>query len=161
MSDGAGNSDAWRALFAEQPDVVNHNIETVQRLQRGEAVSRVRKKPCVSCGVTKGSSPNQAHPGWVNQQMKSLVLADLAALEIDIVTIASTFGRRHVTFRLLVGSGPMSLRNGNRSESRWVSDTLSRPAGAQSSHHAAESVTAVQLSLSRTSVDDRTTVVEV
>jgi lipoic acid synthetase len=85
------------------------------------------------------------------------VLADLAALEIDIVTIGQYL--RPTSHHLPVARWvePDEFAKWKQvGESMGIRHIESTPL-TRSSHHASESVTAVQLSLSRASVDDRTT----
>ncbi|MGB1083619.1 MAG: lipoyl synthase [Ilumatobacteraceae bacterium] len=161
VSDGAGNSDAWRALFAERPDVVNHNIETVQRLQRvvRPSAGYARSLAFLAASKAEGLLTKSGLILGLGESADEItsVLADLAALEIDIVTIGQYL--RPTSHHLPVARWvePDEFAQWKQvGESMGIRHIESTPL-TRSSHHAAESVTAVQLSLSRTSVDDRTT----
>ncbi|MEC7580602.1 MAG: lipoyl synthase, partial [Actinomycetota bacterium] len=161
VSDGAGNSEAWRVLFAQRPDVVNHNIETVQRLQRvvRPSAGYARSLAFLAASKAEGLLTKSGlilGLGESADEIKS-VLADLAALEIDIVTVGQYL--RPTSHQLPVARWvePDEFAQWKQvGESMGIRHIESTPL-TRSSHHAAESVTAVQLSLSRASVDDRTT----
>ncbi|MED5298409.1 MAG: lipoyl synthase, partial [Actinomycetota bacterium] len=161
VSDGAGNSEAWRVLFAQRPDVVNHNIETVQRLQRvvRPSAGYARSLAFLAASKAEGLLTKSGlilGLGESADEIKS-VLADLAALEIDIVTVGQYL--RPTSHHLPVARWvePDEFAQWKQvGESMGIRHIESTPL-TRSSHHAAESVTAVQLSLSRASVDDRTT----
>ena len=52
ISDLGGDAGALQTVFDARPDVLNHNIETVARLQRaGAPVGRLRPQPV---GVVQG-----------------------------------------------------------------------------------------------------------
>lgn len=53
VSDFQGNTDSLQTVFDARPDVFNHNIETVARLQRGPSFS-------VVCPVAFGARAGQA-----------------------------------------------------------------------------------------------------
>ena len=161
VSDGAGNSEAWGVLFAQRPDVVNHNIETVQRLQRvvRPSAGYARSLAFLAASKAEGLLTKSGlilGLGESADEIKS-VLADLAALEIDIVTVGQYL--RPTSHHLPVARWvePDEFAQWKQvGESMGIRHIESTPL-TRSSHHAAESVTAVQLSLSRASVDDRTT----
>jgi lipoic acid synthetase len=91
IPDCKGDPDALATVFSARPDVLNHNVETVPRLQRavrpsaGYARSLAVLARAVDAGlVTKsgiivglGEEPHEVHA----------VLADLAAIGVGIVTI--------------------------------------------------------------------------
>ena len=161
VSDGAGNSDAWRALYAERPDVVNHNIETVQRLQRvvRPSAGYARSLAFLAASKAEGLLTKSGLILGLGESADEInsVLADLAALEIDIVTIGQYL--RPTSHHLPVARWvePDEFAQWKQvGESMGIRHIESTPL-TRSSHHAAESVTAVQLSLSRASVDGRST----
>ena len=91
IPDCKGDPDALDAIFAERPDVLNHNIETVARLQRaarpsaGYARSLAVLARAKSAGLTTKSSLI-AGMGETAEEMEQ-TLADLAGVGVDIVTI--------------------------------------------------------------------------
>ena len=155
VSDAAGNVAAWRTLFDCKPDVVNHNVETVQRLQRvvRPSAGYARSLSFLAASKAEGLLTKSGlilGLGETEDEI-SAVLADLAALQVDIVTIGQYL--RPTSHHLPVA--------------RWVEPTefarwkfvgeemgirhIESTPLTRSSHHAAESVAAVQVSLGRTS----------
>lgn len=91
ISDARGDGDALAVLFAARPDVLNHNVETVARLQRavrpsaGYARSLSLLARAKAAGlVTK--SGLMVGLGETDAEIDGL-LADLAGIGVDIVTI--------------------------------------------------------------------------
>jgi lipoic acid synthetase len=91
ISDCRGRADALGLILAERPDVVNHNIETVARLQRAVRPSAgyarslsVLARSAAAGLVTK--SGLVVGMGESAEEIES-TLADLAALGVSIVTI--------------------------------------------------------------------------
>ena len=91
ISDVHGSADALATLFDVRPDVLNHNVETVARLQRavrpsaGYARSLSVLARAKAAGlVTK--SGFMVGLGETDAEIEGL-LADLAAIGVDIVTI--------------------------------------------------------------------------
>ncbi len=155
VSDGAGNLSAWKKLFASRPDVVNHNVETVQRLQRVVRPSAGYARSLSFLAASK-SEGLLTKSGLIlglgeSEDEISAVLADLAALQIDIVTIGQYL--RPTSHHLPVARW---VEPSEFAHWKSVGETLgirhieSTPL-TRSSHHAAESVAAVQVSLGRTS----------
>ena len=91
VSDMRGDDDALGVLFASAPDVLNHNIETVARLQRavrpsaGYARSLSVLARAKAAGLTTKSSIIVGM-GETSSEVEQ-TLADLAAVGTDIVTI--------------------------------------------------------------------------
>jgi lipoic acid synthetase len=91
VSDAKGDAAALQALFAERPDVFNHNIETVPRLQRivrpsaGYARSLSVLARAADAGLTTKSG-FMLGLGEKSHEVESL-LADLASVGVKIVTI--------------------------------------------------------------------------
>ena len=91
ISDGKGDAASLELLFASRPDVLNHNVETVPRLQRavrpsagyarslGVLARAKQAQLTVKSGliVGIGETPDEVDG----------VLADLASIGVDIVTI--------------------------------------------------------------------------
>jgi lipoic acid synthetase len=89
ISDAKGSLDSLQALFAVRPDVLNHNVETVSRLQRAVRPSAgyARSLAVLSHAaglVTKSSI--MVGLGETDDEMIG-ALADLAGIGCDIVTI--------------------------------------------------------------------------
>jgi lipoyl synthase len=91
ISDARGDAASLRTLFASRPDVMNHNVETVARLQRAVRPSAgytrslsVLARAKAAGLVTK--SGFMVGLGETDAEIEGL-LADLAAVGVDIVTI--------------------------------------------------------------------------
>ena len=155
VSDGAGNLLAWKTLFDARPDVVNHNIETVQRLQRVVRPSAGYARSLSFLAASK-SEGLLTKSGLIlglgeSEDEISSALADLAALDIDIVTIGQYL--RPTSHHLPVARWvePSEFDHWKSvGEAMGIRHIESTPL-TRSSHHAAESVAAVQVSLGRTS----------
>ncbi|MFW2333208.1 lipoyl synthase [Ilumatobacter sp.] len=91
ISDAKGSLDSLATLFGARPDVLNHNVETVPRLQRavrpsaGYARSLSVLAHAKAAGLTTKSSI-MAGLGETDDEMIG-ALADLAGIGCDIVTI--------------------------------------------------------------------------
>jgi lipoic acid synthetase len=91
ISDCKGDPDSLAAIFDEGPDVLNHNLETVARLQRaarpsaGYARSLAVLARAKAAGLTTKSSLI-AGMGETRAEMVE-ALADLRGVGVDIVTI--------------------------------------------------------------------------
>ncbi|MEO6317174.1 MAG: lipoyl synthase [Acidimicrobiales bacterium] len=91
IPDCKGDPEALGLIFAERPDVLNHNLETVARLQRavrpsaGYARSLSVLARAKAVGLTTKSSLI-AGMGETAEEMEQ-ALADLAGIGVDIVTI--------------------------------------------------------------------------
>ena len=91
ISDAKGSATALDALFAVRPDVLNHNVETVARLQRavrpsaGYARSLAVLARAKAAGLVTKSSI-MVGIGETDDEMIG-ALADLAGIGCDIVTI--------------------------------------------------------------------------
>ncbi len=91
ISDGKGDPAALDPIFAARPDVLNHNIETVPRLQRavrpaaGYARSLAVLARADEQGLTTKSSIIVGMGEGVDEVIETM--ADLAAVGVDIVTI--------------------------------------------------------------------------
>lgn len=91
ISDCKGDPEALEVIFAERPDVLNHNLETVARLQRaarpsaGYARSLAVLARAKAAGLTTKSSLI-AGMGETREEMIE-ALADLHGVGVDIVTI--------------------------------------------------------------------------
>ncbi|HEX4866099.1 MAG TPA: lipoyl synthase [Acidimicrobiales bacterium] len=91
ISDCTGDPEALEVIFAERPDVLNHNLETVARLQRaarpsaGYARSLAVLARAKAAGLTTKSSLI-AGMGETRDEMVQ-ALTDLRGVGVDIVTI--------------------------------------------------------------------------
>jgi lipoic acid synthetase len=91
ISDGRGDAASLDGLFAERPDVLNHNMETVARLQRavrpsaGYARSLSVLARAKAAGLTTKSGVIVGM-GETDEEVAG-TLADLAGIGVDIVTI--------------------------------------------------------------------------
>jgi lipoyl synthase len=91
IPDCKGDPDALETIFDERPDVLNHNLETVARLQRavrpsaGYARSLAVLARAKAAGLTTKSSLI-AGLGETREEMVQ-ALADLRGVGVDIVTI--------------------------------------------------------------------------
>jgi lipoic acid synthetase len=91
ISDARGSDVALRELFAARPDVLNHNVETVARLQRAVRPSAgyARSLSVLARAKRAGlvaKSGFMVGLGETDAEIEGL-LADLAAVGVDIVTI--------------------------------------------------------------------------
>jgi lipoic acid synthetase len=91
ISDCRGRSDALDLIFNERPDVMNHNMETVPRLQRAvrPSASYARSLSVLARSVKAGlvtKSGLVLGMGETREEISS-TLADLAAVGVSIVTI--------------------------------------------------------------------------
>jgi lipoic acid synthetase len=91
ISDCRGRADALELILAERPDVVNHNVETVARLQRavrpsaGYARSLAVLARAAAAGLT-AKSGLVVGMGETAEEIEE-TLADLAGVGVSIVTI--------------------------------------------------------------------------
>jgi lipoic acid synthetase len=91
ISDLAGDATALDVVLAAEPDVVNHNIETVARLQRAVRPSAgyARSLALLARSVAAGATTKSGLVVGMGETGEEVVatLADLAAVGVDIVTI--------------------------------------------------------------------------
>ena len=91
ISDCQGDEDALDAIFAAGPDVLNHNIETVARLQRAArpSASYARSLAVLARAKAAGLTTKSGlivGMGESDDEIRQ-TLDDLAAVGVDIVTI--------------------------------------------------------------------------
>ncbi len=91
ISDLGGDPAALDVVLASRPDVVNHNIETVPRLQRAArpSASYARSLTLLARSAAAGMTTKSgivAGMGETDDEVRS-TMADLAAVGVDIVTI--------------------------------------------------------------------------
>lgn len=91
ISDCKGEPRDLDVIFAAKPDVLNHNIETVPRLQRAvrPSASYARSLAVLSRAKATGLVTKSSIIVGMGEENHEVVstLADLAAIETDIVTI--------------------------------------------------------------------------
>jgi lipoic acid synthetase len=91
ISDAKGDADALEVLFAARPDVLNHNVETVARLQRAVRPSAgyARSLSVLAHARAAGLTTKTGFMVGLGENDEEIVgcLADLAAIGVDIVTI--------------------------------------------------------------------------
>ncbi len=91
IPDCKGDPDALTTIFAAEPDVLNHNIETVARLQRAvrPSASYVRSLAVLARAGAAGLTTKSGIIVGLGETDDEVVatLADLAGVGVDIVTI--------------------------------------------------------------------------
>ena len=91
ISDCKGDEESLDAIFAARPDVLNHNIETVARLQRARAaVGGVRTEPGrAGPGRTAGLLTKSGLMVGLGEREDEVIatMADLHSVGVSIVTI--------------------------------------------------------------------------
>ncbi|MGA9277582.1 lipoyl synthase [Ilumatobacter sp.] len=91
ISDAKGDDAALDLLFAARPDVMNHNVETVARLQRAVRPSAgyARSLGVLARAKAAGLTTKTGFMAGLGESDDEIVglLADLADLGVDIVTI--------------------------------------------------------------------------
>ena len=91
ISDGKGDATALAVLFDVRPDVLNHNIETVARLQRAVRPSAgyARSLSVLARSKAAGLTTKSGLIVGMGETAEEVdgCLADLAAIGVDIVTI--------------------------------------------------------------------------
>jgi lipoyl synthase len=91
ISDARGSEDALAVLFDERPDVLNHNVETVARLQRAVRPSAgyARSLSVLARAKAARLTTKSGLIVGLGETDAEVVgcLADLAGIGVDIVTI--------------------------------------------------------------------------
>ena len=91
ISDAKGDDSSLALLFSVRPDVLNHNIETVARLQRAVRPSAgyARSLSVLARAKAAGLTTKSGLIVGMGERPEEVVgcLADLAAVGVDIVTI--------------------------------------------------------------------------
>ncbi|HTO00191.1 MAG TPA: lipoyl synthase, partial [Microthrixaceae bacterium] len=91
ISDCKGDPDSLQLIFDERPDVLNHNIETVPRLQRAvrPSASYARSMAVLSRASQQGLTVKSGLVLGMGEEESEIdsTLADLAAVGASIVTI--------------------------------------------------------------------------
>jgi lipoic acid synthetase len=91
ISDAKGDEASLELLFASRPDVMNHNVETVARLQRAvrPSASYARSLSVLARAKKAGLITKTGFMAGLGETDDEIVglLADIANLGVDIVTI--------------------------------------------------------------------------
>jgi lipoic acid synthetase len=91
ISDVKGDEDSLNAIFAARPDVLNHNLETVARLQRAARPSAgyARSLSVLARAKTAGLVTKSGLILGMGETIDEVraALADLRAVGVDIVTL--------------------------------------------------------------------------
>ena len=91
VSDAKGDAAALAVLFAARPDVLNHNVETVARLQRAVRPSAgyARSLSVLAGAKAAGLTVKSGFMVGIGESPAEIegLLADLAGIGVDIVTI--------------------------------------------------------------------------
>ncbi len=91
ISDCRGNPESLDAIFSARPEVVNHNVETVPRLQRAVRpnASYARSLAVLARARAEGLTTKSGLIVGMGETAEEVlgVLADLAAIGVSIVTI--------------------------------------------------------------------------
>ncbi len=147
IPDCKGDAGALATIFAARPDVLNHNLETVARLQRLARARRPGTPARSGCSPgrrTPVSSPSPASSwAWARGPPRSVPRSPTCAPSASTSSpSASTSDRRRSTCRWRAGSRPWSSRS-------WVSTPRSLGFGhvesgplVRSSYHARDGAVA-------------------
>jgi lipoic acid synthetase len=91
VSDAKGDDASLQLLFAARPDIFNHNLETVARLQRAVRPSAgyARSLSVLARAKAAGLTTKSGFMVGLGETVDEVdgLLADLAAIGVDIVTI--------------------------------------------------------------------------
>jgi lipoic acid synthetase len=155
IPDCKGDPDALDAIFAARPDVLNHNVETVPRLQRAvrPSASYARSLAVLARAKDAGLLTKSGLIVGLGEERDEVLatLADLHAVGVDIVTFGQYL--RPTTHHLPVARWwtPGELEElKTAGEAMGIAHVEASPL-TRSSHHARESVAAVEVSLGRAS----------
>ena len=147
ISDLKGDADALKTVFDARPDVLNHNIETVARLQRavrpsaGYALSLSVLARSADAGLTTKSSiivgMGETHDEVVQ------TLADLHAVGTDVVTIGQYLRPSALHLPVARWWAPEAFENWKRiGEAMGIGHVEASPL-TRSSYHARQAADAV------------------
>lgn len=149
ISDAKGDAASLAALFESRPDVLNHNVETVPRLQRAVRPSAgyARSLGVLANARLAGLTVKSGLIVGMGETVAEVdgVLADLAAIGVEIVTIGQYL--RPTTNHLPVSRWvePHEFDRWKRiGESLGISHVESSPL-TRSSYHARESAESVSI----------------
>ena len=141
ISDLAGSAGSLQIVLDARPDVINHNIETVARLQRAArpSASYARSLTVLSRAKLGGHMTKSGLVAGMGETFDEIVqtLADLRAVGVDIVTIGQYL--RPTSHHLPVANWwtPADFDEWKRiGEAMGISHVESSPF-TRSSHHAA------------------------
>ena len=140
ISDAKGDDESLSVIFAARPDVLNHNVETVARLQRivrpsaGYArslsvLARARRAGLVT------KSGFMVGLGETRDEVNEL-LADLAAVGVSIVTIGQYLRPSAEHLPVVRWVGPEEFADYRDMGRRWGIDHVEASPLTRSSYHA-------------------------
>ena len=140
ISDAKGDDESLSVIFAARPDVLNHNVETVARLQRivrpsaGYArslsvLARARRAGLVT------KSGFMVGLGETHDEVNEL-LADLAAVGVSIVTIGQYLRPSAEHLPVVRWVGPDEFAEYRDMGRRWGIDHVEASPLTRSSYHA-------------------------
>jgi lipoic acid synthetase len=147
VSDAKGDDASLRLLFDARPDVFNHNIETVARLQRAvrPTAGYARSLSVLSQAKAGGLTVKSGLMVGLGETIDEVdgLLADLAAIGVDIVTIGQYLRptSHHLPVARWVEPSEFS-RWATLGESFGIGHVEASPL-TRSSYHAKEAVDAV------------------
>ena len=148
-SDYKGVDDSLQAVFAAQPDVFNHNIETVARLQRAvrPSASYARSLSVLARAKQAGLVTKSSIIVGMGETTDEVIqtLADLAAIDCDIVTIGQYL--RPTSHHLPVATWwtPDVFREWKQQGEAMGIDHVESSPLTRSSYHAREAAEAAEL----------------
>ena len=149
ISDAKGDDSSLALVFAVKPDVLNHNIETVARLQRAVRPSAgyARSLSVLARAKAAGLTTKSGLIVGMGERPEEVVgcLADLAAVGVDIVTIGQYL--RPTTHHLPVDRWvePAEFTEWKRvGESQGIGHVEASPL-TRSSYHARQAADAVMV----------------
>ena len=127
VPDFKGNEAALEIIMREQPDILNHNVETVPRLFR-----KVQPQDHYEWALTTLQNAKTLQPDGVTKTGIMLglgetldevldVMRDLREIDVDILTLVSTCSPARSTCRLIGIGSPKNLPSYARSATRWAS----------------------------------------
>jgi len=90
ISDCKGDAASLATIFDARPDVLNHNLETVARLQRrcGPRPDTRARSPCSVGARARVSLPSRgSSSAWRDRSRGAGAMADLRAVGVEILTI--------------------------------------------------------------------------
>ena len=133
ISDVKGDDASLAAIFAARPDVLNHNLETVARLQRAARPSAGYARSLSVLGAGEGRrSRHEVGPdprAWARRSTRCAPRsADLRAVGVDIVTLGQ--------YLRPTGAAPARSPAGGRRPSSTPSGSMPRRSASRTSRRA-------------------------
>ncbi len=148
VSDAHGDADALGLLFAARPDVFNHNVETVARLQRAVRPSAgyARSLGVLAMAKQAGLTTKSGFMVGLGESVGEVegLLADLAGVGVDIVTIGQYLRPTSNHLPVARWAEPAEFDNWKAvGEGMGIGHVEAAPL-TRSSYHAKQAVQAVQ-----------------